>query len=327
MELHSLGGYRLVRQLPTRNTVCRLYLAAPMDPQAGNGGSGDAEASILLKLLMPGSGPEHATVQAQFEHESRLLSAFNHPSIPSFHTSGSQDGVAYLAMDYVDGVDLATLLGHPNREPRALSKEVAVYMMGQLADALRHVHTFEVVDEEGEFVPVNALHRDLCPANVFLSRHGDVLLGDFGSAASIWLPPEHTARDAGSKAYMAPERVIGGGEATLKTDLFSLAVILWEVLKGQRCLWAEDEVRTMETIARFDVSHSSRRIQGLSPKLSEIVRRNLDRDPERRYVSAFQVLQRLAQAPEAASAEQSRLELAALVAQVADGDKSGADAS
>jgi len=309
MELHSLGGYRLVQPVPTKNTVCRHYLARRDEAPEGPPG-------YLVKMLMPGDGAQQALYEAQFEHEAQLLAAFNHPGIPTLHAHGAQDGVRFMVMDYIDGVDLATLLGHAAQDPRALSKEIAVYLLGQLADAVRHVHTFDT-EEDGEFVPLDCLHRDICPANIVLSKDGDVVLIDFGSASSKWLSPEMTAGQAGTKAYMAPERVIGGGEATVHTELFSLAVVLWEILKGQRCLWAEDELKTMEAIARFDISHSSRRVSGLSSKLSEIVRRNLDRDPGRRYISAKQVLQRLAQSPEAASAEKSRLELAGLVSEAA----------
>lgn len=311
MELHSLGGYRLVQPVPTKNTVCRHYLARRDEAPDGPPG-------YLVKMLMPSDAPQQALYEAQFEHEGRLLGAFNHPGIPTLHAHSAQDGVRFMVMDYIDGVDLATLLGHGQQEPRALSKEIAVYLMGQLADAVRHVHTLEDDNEdEDELVALDCLHRDICPANIALSRDGDVVLLDFGSASSRWLSADMTAGQAGTKAYMAPERVIGGGEATVSTELFSLAVVLWEILKGQRCLWAEDELKTMEAIARFDISHSSRRVSGLSSKLSEIVRKNLDRDPTRRYVSAKQVLQRLAQSPEAAAAEQSRLELAALVNEAA----------
>ena len=75
-----------------------------------------------------------------------------------------------------------------------------------------------------------------------------------------------------------------------------------------------DDLKTMDAIVKFDVAHPSRRLPGLSAKLGEIVRKNLDRDPARRYASAYQVLQRLAQCPEAASAERAQQELGALVA-------------
>jgi serine/threonine-protein kinase len=314
MELHSLGRYLLVEPFRHASALSRFYLARHEDDPK------DETPGYIVKLLLPGEGESAAQIEAQFVHESELLALFNHPSIPTLHAKGSQDGVRFIVMDYVDGVDLSTLLGHAKNEPRALTKELAVYIMGQLADALHHVHTAERELNGGEVEPLDVLHRDICPANVYLSREGDVQLGDFGSASSKLLAPEFTAKEAGHMAYKAPERVTGSGEATTKSDLFSLAVCLWEILKGQRCLQAEDELKTMDAIVRFDISHSTRRVSGLSPKLSEIVRRNLDRDPGRRYTGAYQVLQRLAQSPEAQQAESSREELARLVKAVARGD-------
>ena len=261
-------------------------------------------------------GDAHRSLEAQFTHEIALMRRFNHPAIPTLHAEGSQSGVRYLVMDFIDGVDLRTLLGHDGGEPQALGKEIAVYVIAQLADALDHVHTLAEVGDDDEERHLEIVHRDLCPANVLLSRHGDVMLGDFGSASSILLEGEVTSRAAGHAAYKAPERVTGTGAATARSDLFSLAVVLWEMLRGERCFKAQNELETMDAIVRFDISHSSRRVPGLSSKLGEIVRKNLDRDPERRYVDAYAVLQRLAQAPEAASAEAARQELSRLVTQV-----------
>lgn len=312
MEPRNLGTFRLVQPLATGSLAHRHFVARHEDDP------GDAPASYLVKLLAPGRSDEHTTLRANFEHEIRLLKSFNHPSIPSVHGEGEQDGVRYVVMDYVDGVDLATLLGHAQGEPRGLSREVAVYVLAQLADALHYVHTFEALDDEaGEFRALGALHRDLAPSNVLLSRRGDVLLADFNTACSRWLSPEHDTVHAGTKAYMAPERIVGASPATPLSDLFSMAVILWEMLRGQRCFKADDDLRTIDAIVRFDASHPSRRISGLSAKLGEVLRKNLDRDPARRYQSAYQMLQRLAQAPEAAAAERSREELAAMVAAAA----------
>jgi serine/threonine-protein kinase len=310
MELHSLGKFRLVAPFSVRSALCRFYLARQESDLE------EAPPTYLAKLLLPSTGSYAATLRAQFEHEIGLMRAFNHHSIPSVHAAGEQDGVAYLVMDRVDGIDLAQLLGHGTDTPRGVSKEVAVYIMGQLADALRHVHALEELDDENKPQSVEVIHRDICPGNVLLSTEGDVLLSDFGAAASRWLEPEHDMAQAGHKAYMAPERVSGSGGATQKTDLFAMAVILWEMLRGQRCFGGEDDLKVMDEIVRFDISKSSRRVSGLSPKLSDILRKNLDRDPGRRYTGAYQMLQRLAQAPEAQAAEQSRLELAQMVSEL-----------
>lgn len=306
MELQRLGRYRLVAPLTVPSAVCRFYRAAHEEdgPEQPSG--------YLAKLLVPGTGSDDV-LRAQFQHEARLLSAFNHPGIPALHAQGEQDGVPYIVMDRVIGVNLAQLLGHDTAEPRAVTKELAVYIMAQLADALRHMHDVEIVGDDGGPVALAALHRDICPANVLVSTEGDVLLCDFGSATSRWLEPGHDMAQAGHKAYMAPERITGSAEATARSDLFSMAVVLWEMLRGERCFKAEDDLKTMDAIVRFDISHSSRRVSGLSPKLGEIVRKNLDRDPARRYTGAYQMLQRLSQAPEAQAAEASRTELARLV--------------
>lgn len=316
MELQSLGTYRLVRPLATRSASFRLYLARHEDdPEAG-------APTYVVKLLLPNRGPDHAHLLAQFEHEIKLLEAFNHPGIPSAHGDGEKDGVRYLVMDYIDGCDLAALLGHDSGGPRGVSKEIAVYVMGQLADVLNHIHTFEVLDAGGsKYSELGVVHRDVCPSNVLLSRTGNVLLADYNSAFSGWLPKDDDMAQAGTKAYMAPERIVGTAPASVQSDLFGMAVVLWEMLKGQRCFKAEDDLKTMDAIVKFDISHASRRLTGLSAKLGDIVRKNLDRDPARRYSSAYQLLQRLAQTPEAAAAERAQGELASLVREVSHGNR------
>jgi serine/threonine-protein kinase len=307
MELKGLGRYRLLAPV-SESSDCEFHLAHHEDePSAG-------PPSYLAKLLPPRRGPLAEQRRGQFDHEVRLLKSFNHPCIPTLHAAGEQDGIAYLVVDRVDGITLADFLGHTTGQPRALTKEHAVYVLGQLADALRHIHTLEYL-EDGEPTPLDVVHRDINPRNIMLSRSGDVVLIDFGRARSQWLPAEHDDPMAGDLAYMAPERLAPAGRADEKTDLFSAAVTLWETLRGERCFAGDDAAATRDAIERFDISQSGRRVSGLSAKLSEILRKNLDRDPARRYTGAYQMLQRLAQSPEAQSAEASRTELAKLVAQ------------
>ncbi|MEE9385812.1 MAG: serine/threonine-protein kinase [Nannocystaceae bacterium] len=305
-EQRRVGSYRLGRPLPTVTHHSRVVLANHEDDEEG------VPPRFVAKITdVTGKGAKGRV--ARCEHEARLLRAFNHPGIPSGHADGVERGACYLIMDYVQGVDLATLLGHHTDEPRGLAREVAVYILAQLADALYYAHGAEVADDAGNAQSLDVLHRDICPANVLVSSEGDVLLGDFGSSISSWLQPQFAGKQAGHVAYMAPERVTGTGEVSQRSDLFSVAVILWEMLQGRRCFRAEDDLKTVDAISLFDISHASRRVTGLSPKLSEILRKNLDRDPSRRYTGAYQMLQRLAQAPEAGKAEQSRLALADMV--------------
>lgn len=310
MELRSLGKYRLVSELPGAGESCRVYLVRHEDEPT------EERPTYVAKLFQPprsSVGADAARRRAAFEHEVKMLQSINHPSCPTVHASGDQDGIPYVVMDRVDGVALSTLLGHDEGHPRQLTKEVAVYIMGQLADALRHLHTMEFMDDDGP-TPLALVHRNINPTNIMVSRNGDAVMIGFGRSRSAWLPGDHDDAAAGNLAYMAPERIQPGGEANQSTDLFSMAVMLWEMLRGERCLAGETDEQTRENITRFDISQASRRVSGLSPKLSEIVRKNLDRDPGRRYTGAYQMLQRLAQSPEAQFAEQSRAALGEAVA-------------
>lgn len=305
MELRSLGKYRLVSEIPGAGESCRVYLVRHEDEP------NQERPTYVAKLFQPpraSVGADAARRRAAFEHEVEMLQSINHPSCPTVHAAGDQDGIPYVVMDRVDGVQLSTLLGHDEGHPRQLTKEVAVYIMGQLADALRHLHTMEFMDDD-QPTPLALVHRSINPTNVMVSRNGDAVLIGFGNSRSAWLAKQHDDPDAGDLGYMAPERIVPGGEASQSTDLFSMAVMLWEMLRGERCLAGETDEQTRENITRFDISQASRRVSGLSPKLSEIVRKNLDRDPGRRYSGAYQMLQRLAQSPEAQFAEQSRAAL------------------
>src|SRR5690606_20625182 len=123
MELQSLGKYRLVSPMPVTDATCRFYLARHIDEPD------DEPPSYVGKLLMPGHGPAGVRRRAQFEHQTRLLQAFNHASLPTAHAAGDQDGVPYVVMDRIEGTTLAHLLGHTYDAPRPLSKEVAIYIL------------------------------------------------------------------------------------------------------------------------------------------------------------------------------------------------------
>ena len=311
MERSRIGNYLPVKRLTTGGPAFMHLFATRADEP-------NPDPEFFIKMVQPSSDAgDHALMTAQFEHELQLMKALNHPNVPSVLDDGEEDGLRYYVTERVIGVDLATLLGHRHDEVRSLSAPICVYLMAQVTNALVALHGIEVLGEDGEPAPIDALHRDICPANVLLSTDGDVLLTDLGSASSAWLAREHTVRDVGARAYMAPERVISGGEATVATDLFGMAVMLWEMLRGERCLRGADDLRTMENIARFEITNAQNRISGLSPRLNEVVRRNLDKDPNRRFATSYQMLSRLSQARESEHAASARQELGQLVAQAA----------
>jgi serine/threonine-protein kinase len=175
-------------------------------------------------------------------------------------------------MDWVDGCDLAALLAR-----RPLPRALALLIVEQLAAALAYVHA--LTDAKGR--PLGLVHRDVSPANVLVSRTGEVKLSDFGIAKATAEGDETWGRlRKGKYAYMAPEQITGEplGPAA---DLFSLAVTLHECLLGRRPFDGANPLEMMEAIrlARLDDDHD---FGDLDDELIALLRRALARDPSAR---------------------------------------------
>ncbi len=307
MEFQVLGGLALIDERPPRSGPIRTFRARFADAPP------DGPITHFVKVRMPERGDAGDLRAAQFDHEAKLLDLVEHTAIPSLHARGEQAGVEYIAMDYIEGVPLADLVFGRDGEPPGLTRPQAVFVAAQIADALRHVHALCVVDDDGREVPIHALHRDVTPDNILINEHGEAFLVDFGIAHSDLLPPRFHTPLAGTMGYMAPERLRGPAASSIQSDLFALAVVLWEMIRGERCFPGEDRIAVLDAVTSFDMRRTSHRIPGLSSRLSDVLRKNLDPSPERRYKDAYEVLRRLSQATEAEGAEQARMELAARV--------------
>lgn len=315
MPARTLGEYRLERVLPSPGPGQRLFLARHQGEQAGEqaGPTPPHAPAYFVKAIEIGSQEHEQLRLAQFRHEAFLFQHFCHECIPTLHDQGEAQGLAYMVLDYIEGCNLADLLALSEDHPRPVNKSLAVYLCAQIASALHHVHCFEYRDAQGNDRILEVLHRDLSPANILISRFGDVYLTDFGSAQSEYMAPELRGIEPGTLAYKAPERLTVHGLASVQSDLFSMAVMLWELLRGQRCFVGPAPAQIAEAILGFDLQKKEYRVPGLSAKLSEVLRKNLDRDPKRRFASAFAVLSRLAQSPEAELAAQAKSELSQMV--------------
>lgn len=313
MSALTLGDYRLVQPIPAFGSDHRMFLAKHReDPES-------QAPTYFVKAIEISTQPNQALRLAQFRHEAFLLDLFCHECIPTLHAKGDEQGVAYMVIDHIDGCSLADLLGHRKDACRPVSHAISVYLCAQIASALHHVHRFEYRDGENNERELQVLHRDITPANVLVSRYGDVYLIDFGSAHSPYLPAELASIEPGSMAYKAPERLTVHGRSSVQSDLFSLAVMLWESLRGERCFAGSSPTQIAEAIMSFDLQKKERKVPGLSSKLSEVLRKNLDRAPERRFPSAFHVLSRLAQTPEAEQAALAKSQVSQMVCAQLDG--------
>ncbi len=256
----------------------------------GKGGMGEVYraddlslgAAVALKFLPPGYSADPIWVE-RFRAEVRLTRQISHPNVCRVYdiaeipaTTPSASPRLFLAMEYIDGEDLASLLRRIGRLPQ----DKAVQISRQICFGLAAAHDQGVI------------HRDLKPANIMLDGRGNARVTDFGVAAlleHIATPSDsqQTAVIIGTPAYMAPEQ-LAGRETTKRSDIFALGLVLYELFTGKRATTGStiDELRT-RTGTR--PTRPSEHIADLDPAVERVILRCLEFDPADRPPSAIAV--------------------------------------
>lgn len=200
------GRYRVVRQIG-RGGMADVYLARDLIL--------DGE-EVAVKVLRTNYQTDQIAVQ-RFQREARAMAELDHPNIVRISDIGEEDGQQYLAMEYVDGLDLKRYI----KENAPLSNQEAVRIMGQILLAMRMAHTRGIV------------HRDLKPQNVLLTQDGTAKVTDFGIAVAFAETSlTQTNSMLGSVHYLSPEQA-RGSKATVQSDIYAMGIILFEMLTGR----------------------------------------------------------------------------------------------
>ena len=256
----------------------------------GSGGMGEVyrardrrlDREVAIKVLAPelAARAEHLR---RFEQEARAASALNHPNIVTIYDVGFEGELAYIAMELIQGQDLRAMA---SKAPLTLNQ--AVRIISKVADGLAAAHERGIV------------HRDLKPENIiistsgYLSNSGHVKILDFGLAKLVrplspndtTLPHTHPGAVFGTVGYMSPEQS-SGLETDFRTDLFSLGVILYELLAGRRPFQEPTAAETMAAIIRDEVPPITQANPAVPPELERIVTRLLSKAPRDRYGSTI----------------------------------------
>ncbi|HFI0113407.1 TPA: Stk1 family PASTA domain-containing Ser/Thr kinase [Streptococcus suis] len=200
------GRYRIVRQIG-RGGMADVYLARDLIL--------DGE-EVAVKVLRTNYQTDQIAIQ-RFQREARAMAELDHPNIVRISDIGEEDGQQYLAMEYVNGLDLKRYI----KENAPLSNDVAVRIMGQILLAMRMAHTRGIV------------HRDLKPQNVILTANGVAKVTDFGIAVAFAETSlTQTNSMLGSVHYLSPEQA-RGSKATIQSDIYAMGIILFEMLTGR----------------------------------------------------------------------------------------------
>ena len=245
---------------------------------AGRGGMGEVYRAEDLKLsqivaikFLPASLSRDAGALARFHSEVRIARQVSHPNVCRVFDIGDAGGVPFLTMEYVDGEDLSSLIRRIGR----LSTDKAVEIARQICAGLA------AADERG------VIHRDLKPANLMLDSTGRIRITDFG-LASIAATIEASDVRAGTPAYMAPEQ-LEGKEVTAKSDLYSLGLVLYEILTGKRAFNATTLPELIKQRESSVPASPSTIVRDLDPLVERVILRCLEKDPAQRPASALQV--------------------------------------
>ncbi len=240
-------------------------------------------AHLVVKRLLPSYRDEHEF--DVLEHEAELHRSVVHENVVTVYGAGMVGQEPYLAMEYVEGVDLYRLLRRAEADSRRFPVGLATYIARNVGAALGAVHSAR--DATG--APYHIVHRDVTPSNVYLSVEGAVKLGDFGIARVRQRgPTEAKTASAGLKGkfgYLAPEQ-IAGEPFDHRADLFSLAVLLGELLIGERVFPGNGQLAVLLAIRDVNIEPLRRAAGTLPPGLFELLEKALARDPSSRYQDA-----------------------------------------
>ena len=268
----TLGRYRLLDELG-RGAMGAVYRAS--DPLI--------EREVAVKTLLPELPAKIlAEVRERFLREARSAGRLNHPSIVTIFDVGEQDGVAYIAMELLEGRSLQQMLRAQPRLPFALAADIAA----QVADALDHAQQYRIV------------HRDVKPANVMVAPSGRCKLTDFGIAYVPTSTMTQTGEALGSPRYMSPEQV-AGVPVDGRSDVFSLGVVLYEMLAGRNPFQREADTTPLAVMHRIAVEpHAPVRSLDatIPPAFDRILSRALAKKPQERYPRAAEMASELRRA-------------------------------
>jgi len=236
---------------------------------------------VAIKRILPHFSDNEDFV-TMFIDEAKLAAQLTHPNIVQIFDLGKAGSSYYIAMEYVNGRDLRTLLRKVREYGAPFPEQVAAFVVMKIAAALDYAHRKRGFDDR----ELKLVHRDISPQNVILSTEGAVKLVDFGIAKAA-SKASHTVAGAlkGKLLYMSPEQATGQ-PLDNRSDLYSLGLVLFELLTGERCFQADSELGVLEKVRLGRISDLSMLNPNVSREMAGIVSRALQKGVDHRYPSA-----------------------------------------
>lgn len=272
--VEAFGKYLLLEKLAAGG-MAEVYLAKSI-------GANGINKFLAIKRILP-QYSDHPEFIEMFKEEAKIAVNLNHGNVVSIFDFGVERGQFFLVMEYVEGQNMRQVLNHMKKENKDFAIDQIVYMVKEVASGLDHAHRC-LDGATGR--PLNITHRDMSPQNIMLSFEGEVKVVDFGIAKAE-NQVEHTRAGTikGKFGYMSPEQA-DGQAVDLRTDIFSLGIVLWELLAKDRLFVAQSEAATLRRVRECQIPSLRKINPNIPPELERICNKALAKDRSLRYQTA-----------------------------------------
>lgn len=285
-RLHKVGDY-LVERLLGVGGMAEVFVARRDGPHGFS-------KRVALKRILPQLAHDPRLV-AMFCDEARIQAALSHPNLVEVFDFGEHDGLPFIALEYVDGMSGAELIGRVAARRRTVDLAAALTVAREVLQALAYVH--QAADDDGR--PLGIVHRDVAPSNILIGCMGQVKLGDFGIVRSTSIDARTVPGELkGKVGYVSPEQALGM-PLDGRSDLFSLSVVLAELLLCQPLFCGENELEVLQSLHGGNLRRLRNQGAHIPPVVRDILFKGLARWPEQRFQTAGE----LGAAIDAAAAE------------------------
>ena len=276
----TFGSYKILSTIQ-RGGMGELFLAETVKPSG-------RRMKVVLKRLLADlvNDAQHVSM---FRSEAKLMSSLDHPNIVKVIDIPKIEGKQCLALEYVQGRNVAQILKQCDTLGIKMPPQIALYILCEVLKGLHHAHTFVLRDGR----PLDAVHRDVTPSNILVSFDGEVKITDFGIAKSEMSSVSTTVGVVkGTTRYLSPEQ-IRGRDVSARTDIFSAAVVLVELLTGRSLFDRGSVPPTMLAIVSGERPPISRLLPFNAPRLAVALEQALMVHPQARQDSAEAFLHEL----------------------------------
>jgi serine/threonine protein kinase len=238
------------------------------------------EKSVVIKRILP-QFAEDSEFLRMFITEAKLVCHLEHPNIVQVNELGEIDGLYYIAMEHVNGIDARHLWRTLAQRKQRLPGLLALFIVSEFLKGLDYAH--RAVGPDGKLLGV--VHRDVSPSNILISYRGDVKIGDFGIALVQQESKTQAGVLKGKFGYMSPEQV-AGMKVDHRSDIFAAGIVLAELLLGRRLFLGQSDFETLDKVLNVRLDVLDEHENALPSEVVKIVRRALRRELAERYQSA-----------------------------------------